>query len=238
MKLPLTRRKVQYWALLAVLLLSARSQLWAQTSSSAYFPLVTARNVAVYDTLSGLNMSVLKISPQAKHGAVQINILSAGGNGLPYKYQIRYTPHNGFTDLDTFTLEVNYIGSYPFLTYRAYQVSVYPSLIKSKTDYTFTPVDQSVTVDVLANDQSNNGPLNLTSIPLVNNGTASINNQKITFTPATGFTGRAHLHYVLCDSTNYCKTEQVIIGVHPNQALPSNGRDRPGLHACRTAHYI
>lgn len=222
MKLPLTRRKVQYWALLAVLLLSARSQLWAQTSSSAYFPLVTARNVAVYDTLSGLNMSVLKISPQAKHGAVQINILSAGGNGLPYKYQIRYTPHNGFTGLDTFTLEVNYIGSYPFLTYRAYQVSVYPSLIKSKTDYTFTPVDQSVTVDVLANDQSNNGPLNLTSIPLVNNGTASINNQKITFTPATGFTGRAHLHYVVCDSTNYCKTEQVIIGVQPNQALPSD----------------
>ena len=84
MKLPLTRRKVQYWALLAVLLLSARSQLWAQTSSSAYFPLVTARNVAVYDTLSGLNMSVLKISPQVKHGAVQINILSAGGNGLWY----------------------------------------------------------------------------------------------------------------------------------------------------------
>ncbi len=222
MKLPLTRRKVQYLALVAVLLLSAGSRLMGQTSGSAYFPLVTARNVAVYDTLSGVNMSVLKISPQAKHGAVQINILSAGGNGLPYKYQIRYTPKNGFTGLDTFTLEINYIGSYPFLVYRAYQVSVYPSMIKSKTDYTFTPVDQPVTIDVLANDQSNNSPLNLNSIPLVNHGTASISNKKIIFTPAVGYTGRAHLHYVVCDSSNYCKTEQVIIGVHPNQVLPND----------------
>lgn len=223
--MPLTKQRVHILAFMGLLLLSSCLRLAGQTNSnSGYFPLFTAAQVAVSDTISGLNLSVLKVSPQAKHGTLKINILSSGGSGQPYIYQIRYTPNSGFVGLDTFALELNYIGGYPFLVYRAYQVSVYPALILTKADYATTLVNKPITLDVLANDSSPGGSnLTLHTIPLTNYGTATItNDQRILFTPQAGFSGIAHLQYVVCNAQQNCKTEQASIGVHPAAPLPND----------------
>jgi hypothetical protein len=223
MKLIFTKQNVRFLAFGALLWMLSYAQLFGQTSSSAYFPLATSADKPVSDTLSGLNLSVLKVSPQAKRGSVQLITLSSGGSGQPYVYQIKYTPKPGFTGRDTFTLELNYIGSYPFLMYRAYQVSVFPSRIFSKADYAVTSINNPVTVDVLANDLALNGPLSLFTIPLVNHGSAQITtDHRILFTPQAGFSGIAQVQYVVCDSLQYCQTEQLSIGVSSNGTLTSD----------------
>lgn len=197
-------------------LLSSATRLPGQ-SGSPYKSLFTVTNTIVSDTISGLNLDINKISPLAQHGDVNLLIINSGGGSNPYVYEIRYTPDPGFIGVDTFTLEFQYIGNFPYLIYRAYQVTVLPSLIQSGNDYAVTTNGMPVTINVLANDSGTNGPFTLSSIPLVDNGTASIVGPgQIEFTPESGFSGVAHLNYVLCDAIGHCQTEQVEIGVHDN----------------------
>jgi hypothetical protein len=57
---------------------------------------------------------------------------------------------------------------------------------------------------------------------LTNNGAASVNNSnEVVFTPSPGFTGVAHVNYVVCDALDYCKTERISIGVNDNSS-PTN----------------
>lgn len=190
--------------------------------NNAYKNLFTAKDLAVADTISGVNLAVSKVNPLAKHGDVTITILQSGGAGNPYIYRINYQPDPGFTGVDTFALQLNYVGGYPYLVYRAFRVSVYPSIVTGRPDYAVTTAGTPVAIDVLANDTGSNLPLSVTSLPLVNNGTASINaNNEVVFTPAAGFSGVAHVNYVLCDALNSCKTSHISIGVN-NNAIPPN----------------
>ena len=188
---------------------------------SPYKQMVTAINTPVADTVSSQNLSIYVVSPLPKHGDVAIILLQSGGAGNPTVFAVKYTPDPGFLGVDTFTVELNFQGSYPFLIYRGYRVAVLPSIITPQSDFAVTTVGVPVTINVLANDISANGPLTLSGIPLVNNGTAIITgNNSIQFSPTPGFTGMAHVNYVVCDTTNTCKTGQYSIGVH--NAIPQN----------------
>lgn len=190
-------------------------------SAGPYKNLVTAVNTLVADTVSGQNLSIYVVSPVAQHGDVDIDLIQSGGSGNPYIFAIKYTPDPGFIGVDTFTVELNYQGSYPFLIYRGYKVSVYPSILVAQGDFAVTTAGAPVTANVLANDNSPNGPLTLTAIPLVNNGTALITGgNSIRFTPAPGFSGIGHVNYVVCDAAGACKTGQYTIGV--NNGNPVN----------------
>jgi len=182
---------------------------------SPYKNLQTAAGAAVYDTIAGINLDVNESNPQPQHGELNITILSPGGSGDPYVFQVEYVPDAGFVGVDTFVLEYRYASTYPFQIYRGFRVCVLPSLLTAKTDYATTPVNTPVTIGVLANDNAESGPLTVTGIPLVNNGTASINaNNEVVFTPNTNFTGVAHLNYTVCDALNTCLTGSAHIGVH------------------------
>lgn len=207
---------IRYVLLVTLALLGIVRVLPGQTSSP-YRPLVTAKNIMVADTVIGQNLSIYAVSPQPKNGNVNIVMLQSGGSGNPYIYAVRYTPDPGFTGVDTFTIELNYQGAYPYLIYRGYRVSIKPSLISTKSDFAITTSGTPVTTNVLANDFSSNGPLSITSLPLVNHGTAQVSGgNSITFTPAPGYTGMGHVNYVACDSTGACQTGQYTIGVNNN----------------------
>ncbi|MCC6461756.1 MAG: cadherin-like domain-containing protein [Saprospiraceae bacterium] len=200
-----------------VALLGVLSALSGQ-SASPYKQLTTSRNTLVSDTVAGQNMSIYAVSPLPLHGTIQVVLLQSGGAGNPNVFAVKYTPDPGFTGVDTFTIEINYQGSYPYLIYRGYRVAVFPSILISKPDFSITSTGTPVTANVLANDLSSaGGGLSLTSLPVVNNGTATISgNQSITFTPNAGFTGTGHVNYVVCDTTGNCKTGQFSIGIHDN----------------------
>ncbi|MEZ5047450.1 MAG: Ig-like domain-containing protein [Chitinophagaceae bacterium] len=80
-----------------------------------------------------------------------------------------------------------------------------------------------VTVNVLSNDQCNNGPTCTLSNPTIvsqpNNGTVVVNTDgTITYTPNTGFVGTDSLLYATCDNQvpfAKCDTEYVFITANP-----------------------
>lgn len=211
-RLPQPRLRV----LLFLLLIAFGAPRLVSAQSTPLKNLTTSVNTEVADTIAGVSLLVYKVSPVAKHGDLTITLIQTGGAGNPHVYKINYKPDPGFIGVDTFTLQLTYINNYPFLVYQAYRVTVYPSLLTARPDYSTTTVGDPVVVDVLAND-AGNGPLTVSAIPLINNGTAQINpSNQVVFTPAPGFAGVAHLNYVVCDTLDHCKTGHVSIGVHPN----------------------
>jgi hypothetical protein len=182
--------------------------------NSPYRQLSTSKNVPVYDTISGVNLDLNLINPLAKNGSVQLTVLSSGGAGNPYVYRLRYTPDPGFTGIDTFALEYNYYGSYPYLTYRGVRVAVYPSMLQAQQDFATTDAGTAVTIPVLSNDISSIGGLVLSEIPASTHGTAVIAGNNVIFTPEAGFTGNAHFNYTVCDAGGFCQTGSATIGVH------------------------
>ena len=210
------------FSVLLFLLWTIPVTLLAQGPTGAYKEMATAAGITVTDTVEGIDLQVITIEPSANHGDVVISLVSAGGPNTPNRYAVRYTPHAGFSGIDTFTLELNQFFTFPYLHYLAYRVSVFPSQITLKDDYVTTYTNVSITIHALGNDQSNNGPLTLTDIPLVNNGTAYINNQnQIVFTPKPGYNGVAMINYVACDGEGNCKTGQVKVGVRPVTQPPN-----------------
>lgn len=172
--------------LVSFLISGIRASLWSQ-NTGPHKNISTALDLPVSDTVSGQNLSIYLISPVPQNGTVNIQLLQSGGSGSPYVYAVKYTPDPGFIGVDTFTLELNYQGSYPYLVYRGYRVSVFRSLLTVKGDFAVTSAGTPVTIDVLSNDFGNNGPLSLSAIPQVKNGTANIvGTNSVRFTPAPG----------------------------------------------------
>jgi hypothetical protein len=227
--LPLLRRQ----AVLSVLALaSACFTIASAQTAGAYKQLTTRQSVTVADTLSGMDLGLTIISPLAQHGIVQVQILQSGGTGQPYEYRVSYSPNPGFTGIDTFTLELNYVGTFPYLVYLAYQVYVYPSLLEPRNDFTTTTDNTPVTVNVLTNDVGSNGPLTVSALPLVDHGTATFSpGGQVIFTPEPGFFGTAHIDYTVCDAIAFCKTAALHIGVHP--AAPASFLDTLKLATLR-----
>ncbi len=194
-----------------------------QSNNSPYKKIETSRNVAVKDTLSGLNMVINKTNPLPKHGTLDIKLIMPGGSGTPSLHEIKYTPHAGFVGVDSFVVEINYINSYPFLVYQAYQVHILPSKLTARNDYAVSNGGTMVNIQVLGNDQSSVNGLYLQSLPLVVNGTATFNAEgEIEFEPTAGYTGTAHLSYVVCDVLDHCKTSFVNIGVNDGKPAKSD----------------
>lgn len=208
-------------SLLLLCLLAGSISLFGQGNGSPLKNIVTSVNVTARDTVSGVNLDLNEVSPIAQHGNVNLVILTAGGGNNPFVFEVQYQPDPGFVGVDTFTLEFVYTGTYPFLIYRGYRVSVYPSLVNARPDYAVTTAGNPVTINVLANDSGTNGPLSVTELPLVNNGTAYLSGNNVVFTPTAGYTGIAHVNYTVCDVGGSCKTAPIHIGVN-NMSAPVN----------------
>lgn len=214
----MTQRLLRLLGWLLFVCLSAPPVVFAQ-QQNPYKNLVTAIQTPVFDTISGVNLDVNLSNPQPLHGNLNITVIDPGGGSDPWVFQVQYMPDPGFIGVDSFVLEHHFIGTYPYLVYRGYRVSVLPSLVEAKPDYATTAMGTPVTISVLANDNGAWGPLTVACLPVANNGVATVNsNQQVVFTPQSGFSGVAHVQYSVCDALNTCKTGHVSIGVHG--ALP------------------
>ena len=139
------------------------------------------------------------------------------------KYELSYTSTADFVGKDTFRIQyfpcsfctqiLNYI-----VTVQAAPVAQ----IIANHDYTFGAKNAPLSVDVLSNDISSNGTLNLTAIPLTNNGTATINGNSIQFTPAPDFEGVAYFNYMVCNGSGLCDNGTVTVQVLGENATKSD----------------
>jgi len=129
------------------------------------------------------------------------------------RYRVTYTPDKGFIGNDG--IKVQFWSCPICLSRIQLDVRVKPTVVVAKQDFASTMVDESVLINVLSNDESTTGVLNLKSIPLVNNGRAQIlaNNRTVFFTPSPGFEGTAYFNYMVCDNLGTCSQGTVSIQV-------------------------
>ncbi|MEM9824110.1 MAG: Ig-like domain-containing protein [Bacteroidota bacterium] len=118
------------------------------------------------------------------------------------RYVLRYTPDPGFVGIDStdFQYFINLDAIHLY-----FEIEVVEHQVVAENDYHAMATGTTATIDILGNDFSSSGIYNLLDLPLVSNGTASINiNDQIDFTPDPGFVGQARFHYTLCDDFGTC----------------------------------
>lgn len=85
--------------------------------------------------------------------------------------------------------------------------------ITANNDYATTITDSSISIDVLDNDVSDLGGKYIDFVALQNNGSCTISNNELSFTPAPGFSGVATIEYTACDVSGSCDVGTVFVGV-------------------------
>jgi Secretion system C-terminal sorting domain/Dockerin type I domain len=147
---------------------------------------------------------------QPLHGLLQTQINNS-------RLNLIYTPTLNFVGQDAFKIVVNN-GSNDTLNFN---INVTHGTVIAKDDYVLTSKNEGIIVNVLQNDVSlANAPV-LNALPLVNFGTARIENNHIRFIPKAGFTGTAHVQYSACNELNQCATGQLHIRVN-EETLPTS----------------
>ncbi len=150
------------------------------------------------------------------------NPVSVGKIDKKYSHSVTYTPNPFFIGEDEFRLEVSTAPCCREII--AYKINVIPSKVEARPDFASTAVDQPIDLDVLANDFSSSGFIEIQRVPLANSGDVSIDpgTQMISFVPAPGFEGLTYFSYVVCDSLGSCDQGTVSISVLGEQAMNSD----------------
>ena len=134
--------------------------------------------------------------------------------------QFFYEPDQEFIGRDTAVIEyyLPFGNGQNQVAYKIIHFLVVPSYLTAYKDYASTPEGQSITIDVLDNDQGNGTNLTISEVTTVNYGTAEIVNDstEVLFTPAPGFTGLASFNYTICDAQGSCSMTTVNVCVVPN----------------------
>ncbi len=149
----------------------------------------------------------LESTDNAYHGQVRIV------NG-----QAQYTPNRGFSGKDGFwygirSPELDLKWAYVEVTV---QSLVAPMPLIVVADATTTDENQSITVDLLAND--NGTDLSLASVDDPANGTVSIQNNRLVYTPNTNYDGIESFWYQVADSTGQSAWANINITVNDTSA--------------------
>ncbi len=177
-------------------------------------PLMVNAQLESYEVISGESLPysinsfpvpITQNDVSASHGTIQI--VSHPQN----EFEIIYTPYFGYIGLDTLVIE--YFENFSPST-KGVEISVIPSKVTTESDYATTSENTPISINVTDNDYASRGVLNLTGIPLVQNGFAIIESPStLLFIPETGFEGIATLNYIVCDDINTCETGTVTISV-------------------------
>ncbi len=180
----------------------------------------SAQQVTISDTLETyINQSVsydFKSLPPYKPEIIKNFTQNGSLKLLPLgnsNYRITYTPEKGFIGNDA--IKIQYWSCPICLSRIQLEIKVKPTVVIAKQDFASTFVNEGVLVNVLDNDESTTGVLNLKSVPLVNNGKVQIlaNKRTILFTPAPDFEGTSYFNYMVCDDLGTCGQGTVSIQV-------------------------
>ncbi len=181
--------------------------------------LVTLQDTPSKVIYEGVSSSGVIAPP--KHGRASLDVAMTvdGSNGSKI-FTLVYEPNAGYIGLDTFTYFVRtcVAGNNCFkevtvaVTVKLSKVDAYPDL------YYIPSAATPVKLNVLTNDISNVGGLEIVSVSTINNGTSKITkgDPNIEFQAKPGFSGTAKLIYTVCDKVGSCDQASVSIFVDRN----------------------
>lgn len=128
--------------------------------------------------------------------------------------KIEYTPNTDYYGTDTFTYTIddgNGNTSTALVTVNITDINEAP---KATDDSLTTPENTSVTINAVENDTDpDNDALIITSVSNPSNGTVSIMNNNIVYTPTTNFTGTDNFTYTIIDSQGQTATANISVMV-------------------------
>ncbi len=160
-----------------------------------------------FDVDSSIDAASIKITSLPAFGTVVVNQTGV----------VQYTPSGGFRGVDTFRYTVrDTSGNVSNEAVVTVTVNNRPA---ANNDVGFSYKNESVDINVLANDSDSDGSLDASSVEIVlvpsPSGTATVlADGSIRFTPATNFVGLATLSYVVKDNTgSVSNVAEVIIRV-------------------------
>jgi hypothetical protein len=145
-----------------------------------------------------------------------------------------YTPNLGFTGTDSFTYGVaDSQGAFDQATVTITVTGSTNQNPIANDDFANTITNQSVAINVVANDSDPDGSLDLTSISVSTppaNGTISINftTGVITYTPNPGFSGQDQFVYFICDNHNPPACDNATVTINVQNAEPPVANDDDG----------
>ncbi|QQS31065.1 MAG: tandem-95 repeat protein [Sphingobacteriales bacterium] len=132
--------------------------------------------------------------------------------------QVIYTPNTGFSGVDYFFYTVcDSVANVCETT--IVSVTVLPESNPNlpptaNNDFAVTPVNTPIQIPVLVNDSDPEGQLlTVTAVTTPTNGTASIVDNQVLYTPNPGFTGLDSFLYVICDTGTPVLCDTAMIGV-------------------------
>jgi hypothetical protein len=146
------------------------------------------------------------------------NVLPGTGNSNPLTFHLKYIPDNNFTGRDRAVLEYRGNPGNSLMDWAIKRtivdIDVLNSIIKAQSDIVFINTNsQGDTIDILANDSTTADSLFISDILNVNNGAATLYNNKVIFKPDTNFTGTTYFNYKINDNLGSSAIGHVIINV-------------------------
>lgn len=130
--------------------------------------------------------------------------------------KIVYTPNDGFSGKDTFTYTIS--DGQDDAT-ASVEVTVVADLDAQDDDFTVAADSSTNTFDVLSNDTLPSGQnVSIEIITQPMHGSASVQNGKILYTPAAGYSGIDTIDYRVTDERNYQTQAKVNITVESNDS--------------------
>ena len=131
-----------------------------------------------------------------------------------------YTPAANYNGSDSFTFKVNDGQADSAVATAAITISPVNDPPEANNDTATVNEDQSITVDVLANDNDvDNDPLQVLSVSTPAHGSARVVNNKVFYTPAANYSGLETFSYSVSDGSVNA-TATVAITVRPVNDAP------------------
>ncbi len=187
--------------------------------------------VAVDDAVATLvdtsvEISVLDNDSDPEGGTLTISQVGSAAHGTTTNHNtsITYVPDGGFAGTDVFTYQIfDGINGYDSATVTV-TVSPPNTPPTAVDDYAYTERDTPTGISVLNNDFDSDGdPLTITAVGTPTHGTITHTGSVITYTPASGFSGRDVFSYTIADNRQGSDTAVVTITVGAGDALRFDG---------------
>lgn len=172
---------------------------------------------------------VIRETPSHGTAFFQSSGSRVGARGTDF---VEYVPNTGFFGRDTMMIQSWTDVPNLSAVRTEYIINVGPSVVAAIDDYSSGLMNQTINLDVLANDQATFGNLSVTAITVATNGSATVaGNGTVDFVPFTGFRGIATFSYTTCDLLGVCDDAVVAVTVlDPNPSsdtlniqVPKNG---------------
>ncbi len=163
-----------------------------------------------------LNAASVAITTAPQHGSATVNSTSGA---------VTYQPATGYSGSDGFQYTVS-DGLGAVSNAASVSITVQPAPV-ANNDTDTVQADQSVTINVLANDTSAGGTLIPASINIVvapTHGTAAVSSGEVVYTPTTGYTGLDTFQYTVQDNLGTTSNAATVsINVMAQTSTPGKG---------------